>query len=56
MDQHQTKDGRTFIIRKPEVNDAEKIIQYSRLLFSSTDQVLATLEEYTYPRKKNKAG
>jgi len=44
---HLTKDGRAFLIRKPDDNDAEKIIQYSKLLFASTDQVLTTLEEYT---------
>lgn len=46
MAEHQTKDGRTFRIRRPDESDAEKLIQYSKILFASTDQVLTTLEEY----------
>lgn len=46
MENHRTKDGRTFIIRRPEENDAVNIIDYSRLLFASTDQVLTTPDEY----------
>ncbi|MBI1767246.1 MAG: GNAT family N-acetyltransferase [Bacteroidetes bacterium] len=46
MTEHQTKDGRTFFIRRPDENDAEKIIQYSKVLFTSTDQVLTTIDEY----------
>lgn len=46
MDNHVTKDGRKFCIRKPDVNDADKIIIYSRILFASTDQVLTLPEEY----------
>jgi RimJ/RimL family protein N-acetyltransferase len=42
-----TKDGRAFIIRRPVEGDAENIITYTKTLFSSTDQVLTTLEEYT---------
>src|SRR5437879_9823009 len=55
MTEHETKDGRTFLIRRPDENDAEKIIQYSKLLFRSTDQVLTTLEEYgiTIDEEKN---
>ncbi len=46
MTEHQTKNGRTFGIRRPDENDAEKIIQYSKILFASTDQLLTTLDEY----------
>lgn len=42
-----TRDGRTFLIRQPRVEDAERLIEYSRLVFASTDQLLTTLEEYT---------
>lgn len=42
-----TKDGRNLILRRPDENDAESIIEYSKILFASTDQVLTTLEEYT---------
>lgn len=42
-----TKDGRSFFIRPASEEDAESIINYSALLFSSTDQVLTTLQEYT---------
>jgi RimJ/RimL family protein N-acetyltransferase len=47
MNNYLTKDGRQFIIRQPSVDDAEAIINYSKILFASTDQVLTTLEEYT---------
>jgi RimJ/RimL family protein N-acetyltransferase len=47
MDNYLTKDGRQFIIRQPTAGDAEEIINYSKILFASTDQVLTTLEEYT---------
>jgi len=46
MNVHFTKDSRKFIIRKPNEDDAENIINYSKILFASTDQVLTTLEEY----------
>jgi RimJ/RimL family protein N-acetyltransferase len=47
MNEFLTKEGRGFTIRKPSVDDAEEIINYSKQLFASTDQVLTTLEEYT---------
>jgi RimJ/RimL family protein N-acetyltransferase len=47
MNTYVTKDGREFIIRHPTENDAADIIDYSRLLFASTDQLLTTLEEYS---------
>jgi len=46
MENHHTKDGRKFNIRRPGERDAENIINYSRQLFASTDQVLTTPEEY----------
>ena len=46
MENYRTKDGRRFSIRRPGENDAENIINYSRLMFASTDQVLTTPEEY----------
>jgi len=42
-----TKDGRQLIIRQPAEEDAQSIIDYSKILFASTDQVLTTPEEYT---------
>jgi RimJ/RimL family protein N-acetyltransferase len=47
MDNYLMKDGRQFTIRQPNEDDAEGIINYSKILFNSTDQVLTTLEEYT---------
>jgi RimJ/RimL family protein N-acetyltransferase len=47
MNTHLTKDGRPVIIRKPGENDAGNIINYSIILFESTDQVLTTPAEYT---------
>ena len=46
MSKHGAKNGREFSIRRPTEQDAENIINYSKLLFASTDQVLTTLEEY----------
>ena len=47
MNECTTKDNRKFTIREPVVENAEEIINYSKILFASTDQVLTTLEEYT---------
>jgi RimJ/RimL family protein N-acetyltransferase len=47
MNNYLTKDGRQFTIRQPSIDDAEAIINYSKIVFASTDQVLTTLEEYT---------
>ena len=55
MNSHLTKDGKKFIIRRPDENDAENIINYAKALFVSTDQVLTTLEEYTITLQQEKA-
>ncbi len=55
MTKHLTKDGRTFMVRKPDENDAANIISYSKILFASTDQTLTTLEEYTITVENEKA-
>src|SRR4051794_8322949 len=47
MTKYTTRNGRNILIRRPTEEDAEGIINYSKLLFSSTDQVLTLLEEYT---------
>jgi RimJ/RimL family protein N-acetyltransferase len=47
MKKYLTKDGREFTIRKPTTDKAEEIINYSKTLFASTDQVLTIVEEYT---------
>src|SRR5579859_1858360 len=47
MKTHFTKDRKPFSIRRPSEADAEAIINYSKTLFASTDQVLTTLQEYT---------
>jgi RimJ/RimL family protein N-acetyltransferase len=54
MTTHLTKDGKNFSIRRPVEADAEDLINYSKLLFASTDQVLTTLEEYTITIEKEK--
>lgn len=36
-----------FFVRRPTEADAQSIIDYSKILFASTDQVLTTLDEYT---------
>jgi RimJ/RimL family protein N-acetyltransferase len=47
MEKYLTKDGKPFTIRKPSPDSAEDIINYSKLLFASTDQVLTVPEEYS---------
>jgi RimJ/RimL family protein N-acetyltransferase len=47
MSTYHTKDRKEYIIRRPTEEDAEAIINYSKIIFASTDQVLTTLEEYT---------
>jgi RimJ/RimL family protein N-acetyltransferase len=47
MKKSVTRDGREFVIRRPTENDAASIINYSRILFASTDQVLTTQDEYS---------
>lgn len=47
MSRHFTKTGTPYIIRQVEEHDAENLIEYSKTIFASTDQVLTTLEEYT---------
>jgi RimJ/RimL family protein N-acetyltransferase len=47
MNEYFTKDGRSFTIQNPTADHAEGIINYSKALFASTDQVLTTLDEYT---------
>ena len=54
MQNHLTKDGRKFNIRRPNENDADNIISYSRMLFASTDQVLTTPEEYDISTENEK--
>jgi RimJ/RimL family protein N-acetyltransferase len=54
MKKHLTKDGRTFIVRKPDEKDAAGIISYSKTLFASTDQVLTTADEYTITLENEK--
>jgi RimJ/RimL family protein N-acetyltransferase len=47
MNKYVTKDGRAYVIRRPVEGDAANIIQYSKEVFASTDQVLTMPEEYT---------
>lgn len=47
MSQYFTKNGKPYVIRQVEENDAKNLIEYSKMIFASTDQVLTALEEYT---------
>jgi RimJ/RimL family protein N-acetyltransferase len=47
MNEYYTIDGKRFAIEQPSVENAEEIIEYSKNIFSSTDQVLTIPEEYT---------
>lgn len=55
MNEHITNDQQKFIIRRPTEEDAERIIDYSKIIFASTDQVLNTLEEYTITVEQEKS-
>lgn len=46
MTTHLTKTGIPYVIRQTVEDDAENIIQYSKTVFASTDQVLTVPEEY----------
>lgn len=46
MKKYFTRDGKEFFIIQPTVEDAEGIITYSKILFSSTDQLLTMPKEY----------
>lgn len=46
IDTYITKDSRTFTVRQPNETEARNIIDYAKILFASTDQVLTTPEEY----------
>lgn len=52
---YQTKNGKIFQIRRPIEGDAEALINYSKKVFASTDQVLNTLEEYTITVENEKS-
>jgi len=54
MSNHLTKDGKPLIIRQPLEEDAQAIIDYSKTLFASTDQVLTMPEEYTMTLESEK--
>jgi RimJ/RimL family protein N-acetyltransferase len=48
------KERKPFQIRRPQESDAQSIIDYSKILFASTDQVLTTLDEYTITLENEK--
>lgn len=54
MKTHSTKNQKQFTIRHAVENDAEQIIDYSKILFASTDQVLTELQEYTITVEEEK--
>lgn len=41
------KENKDFIIREVQVSDAESLNNYIKIIFSSTDQLLTTIEEFT---------
>nr|WP_294948305.1 GNAT family N-acetyltransferase [uncultured Mucilaginibacter sp.] len=55
MAKHLTKTRIAYTIRQADENDAEQIIQYSKAVFASTDQVLTTPGEYTISVAEEKA-
>jgi RimJ/RimL family protein N-acetyltransferase len=54
MNTYQSRDGRLFLIRQPVESDAENIINYSKFLFASSDQLLTTPGEYNMTIEKEK--
>ncbi len=55
MNRDSSKPNGAFLIRRPTEADAQAIIDYSKILFASTDQVLTTLEEYTITLENEKS-
>ena len=55
MTRYTTKNDKDFSVRTPEENDASGIIEYSKILFASTDQVLTVAEEFTMTIDNEKA-
>lgn len=49
------KQGKEFTIRQPNEDDAASIINHSKLMFTSTDQLLTLAEEYTITIEKEKS-
>jgi RimJ/RimL family protein N-acetyltransferase len=54
MSHEQPGAGKTCIIRRPTESDAQAIIDYSKIVFASTDQVLTLPEEYTITLENEK--
>ena len=48
------RDGVDLVIRMPAEEDAEEIISFAKDLFSSTDQVLTTIEEFLITTEQEK--
>ena len=46
MSKYDLRNGIQVVIKQPTTDDAEAIIDYSKALFASTDQLLTSLEEY----------
>lgn len=47
MQTYLTTENQLFIIREANENDAERLIEFGKIIFAAYDQVLTTLEEYT---------
>lgn len=43
---HITKANQTFIIRQPQITDAKTLIDFVKIIFTSTDQIITTIEEF----------
>lgn len=47
MNTFKTKDNRNFSIREPQESDAENIIAFVKIIFSNSDQIVTTSQEFT---------
>lgn len=54
MNEYFTKDGRLITIQNPTLENAAELIAYSKTVFSSTDQLLTIVEEYTITVEKER--
>ncbi|MBE7442590.1 MAG: GNAT family N-acetyltransferase [Flavobacteriales bacterium] len=54
MNNFKTKDNRNFHIREAQEFDAEKLIDFTKIIFISSDQILTTIEEFNNSLKQQK--
>jgi RimJ/RimL family protein N-acetyltransferase len=54
MNNFKTKDNKKFHIREAQEFDAEKLIDFTKIIFISSDQILTTIEEFNNSLEQQK--